>query len=193
MGAYDPVTDTKHCPKCDTRLGGTHFTRRKNHGKDPYSPYCRDCAHKSYRTWVAKNRPAKIEYLKKRRLLKQEEYRQYDAARWKRPEVKERRREVVRANRARYSSYAHARRAREVSAPGRFTSEDVARIRRAQGDKCAVCRCPLKGKGHLDHIQPLAKGGSNYPWNLQWLCKSCNPGKGDTDPLVYMQRKGFLL
>jgi 5-methylcytosine-specific restriction endonuclease McrA len=29
----------------------------------------------------------------------------------------------------------------------------------------------------IDHKLPLSRGGSNYPDNLQLLCKSCNDSK----------------
>lgn len=31
--------------------------------------------------------------------------------------------------------------------------------------------------GEVDHIVPLAKGGTNAPGNLQLLCKSCHGTK----------------
>jgi 5-methylcytosine-specific restriction endonuclease McrA len=74
----------------------------------------------------------------------------------------------------------HARRARKRSAPGSHTAADLQLIRHQQGDCCAAphCRRPLYGKGELDHILPLKRGGSNWPSNLQWLCHPCNNSKG---------------
>jgi 5-methylcytosine-specific restriction protein A len=30
---------------------------------------------------------------------------------------------------------------------------------------------------HLDHVIPLAQGGTNDPDNLQWLCAGCHSRK----------------
>jgi 5-methylcytosine-specific restriction endonuclease McrA len=39
----------------------------------------------------------------------------------------------------------------------------------------------------------MARGGSNWPSNLQLLCKSCNLSKGARDAEEFMREKGFLL
>ncbi len=85
------------------------------------------------------------------------------------------------------------RKAKIRSADGCFTVEEAARIRTMQKDGCAYCSTSLKGGGHLDHITPVAKGGSNWPSNLQWLCQRCNLSKGAKDPSDFARTKGLLL
>ena len=41
---------------------------------------------------------------------------------------------------------------------------------------CAECGQPAE---HLDHIQPIARGGTDHPSNLQALCARCNLAKGN--------------
>jgi hypothetical protein len=43
--------------------------------------------------------------------------------------------------------------------------------------KCAICKEKLKQKFEVDHIKPLASGGTNDIKNLQLLCKSCHKEK----------------
>lgn len=45
------------------------------------------------------------------------------------------------------------------------------------GGKCA--NCGKGGKLTIDHITPLASGGSNKLTNLRLLCPSCNQAKRD--------------
>ena len=50
-----------------------------------------------------------------------------------------------------------------------------------QGGLCAACGGPVQRQGHqshVDHIVPLASGGSGRFRNLQLLCRLCNQRKG---------------
>ncbi len=59
-------------------------------------------------------------------------------------------------------------------------AEEKAIWKRSEG-KCAICERPTDfDEGEIDHIIPLAKGGTNDFDNLQWLCLRCNRLKGHT-------------
>lgn len=86
------------------------------------------------------------------------------------------------------------RRARKRGAGGTHTAADLADIFRAQGGRCAYCRADLnKIKKHVDHIVPLARGGSNRRSNLQYLCQPCNQKKNWKDPNEFARSIGLLI
>jgi len=87
----------------------------------------------------------------------------------------------------------NTRRSRKLNADGFHTGADVAEIRKLQKDRCAYCRLKLGGKGHVDHIEPLARKGSNWRRNLQILCQPCNSSKHARDPIAFAQSLGKLL
>lgn len=76
------------------------------------------------------------------------------------------------------AEHRRARTERTILAGGKHTKADVAKIRAAQEDRCVYCGIHLNGKGHVDHIIPLSRKGSNGPENLQLLCSPCNLCKG---------------
>lgn len=82
-----------------------------------------------------------------------------------------------------------ARRARKAGAEGSHSAADIKAIRVRQNDRCANpgCAVDLMGRGSVDHIVALVNGGSNWPTNLQLLCKPCNSKKRSRDNDVFLE------
>lgn len=70
----------------------------------------------------------------------------------------------------------HRARARRMQAEGSWTKTEWDALCAFYGNRCLGC---LKTgvRLHVDHVVPLRKGGTNYIWNLQPLCHSCNSRK----------------
>lgn len=76
---------------------------------------------------------------------------------------------------------------------GRHTANDIQRILKMQRHKCAWCKTCIRSEYHVDHITPIALGGSNWPRNLQCLCPPCNLTKHARNPLEFARDEGRLL
>jgi 5-methylcytosine-specific restriction endonuclease McrA len=86
--------------------------------------------------------------------------------------------------------WAHTRRKRMG---GGVSAADEAEWRAKQKKVCHWCgkRC---AKGfHVDHIEPLARGGKHELRNLCIACPPCNRRKWDKDPIIFAQEIGKLL
>lgn len=92
---------------------------------------------------------------------------------------------------------AQRRRARLAGAGGSFTQAEVIDLLSKQKGRCAICTKKIaktgKNKFHIDHIEPISKGGSNFISNIQLACPSCNLRKSDKDPLKFAKENGKLL
>lgn len=66
-------------------------------------------------------------------------------------------------------------RAQRKKATGRFTNEEWSALCDKYGHQCLCCGCVCKPS--IDHIIPLARGGSNLIDNLQPICVRCNKWK----------------
>lgn len=105
-----------------------------------------------------------------------------------------RNREHARANKDVAVARAAAHKARRLQAEGFYTPHDIGLLFLRQRGRCAMWNCRVKlTKKHVDHIQPLSKGGTNWPRNLQLLCPTCNHRKHAKDPIVWAQENGRLL
>jgi hypothetical protein len=68
-------------------------------------------------------------------------------------------------------------------------TERIREVEERAGQRCEYCRMHQAIQGatfHVEHIFPIAAGGSDEPANLAWACPSCNLRKSDrltaTDP-----------
>jgi 5-methylcytosine-specific restriction endonuclease McrA len=117
--------------------------------------------------------------------------------------VRERNRKYREENRQRYIEHARAwreanpekvraakvrRRARKRNATGSFTAEDIKAIYKSQEGRCWWCQCEVGDTYHIDHIIPLARGGSNAANNLVIACPTCNLQKGAKMPHEFKGR-----
>lgn len=73
------------------------------------------------------------------------------------------------------------RRARERNAPGKASTAQILARWEYYGGMCWMCGAPAE---HIDHVKPLAKGGSNWPANLRPACAPCNLSKRDSWPFT---------
>lgn len=86
------------------------------------------------------------------------------------------------------------RRAKIAGSLGEHTAADLAEILDAQGNRCAYCKVDLRRvRKHVDHITPIARGGSNGRANLQYLCQPCNQTKNSKDPNDFARSLGLLI
>ncbi len=74
---------------------------------------------------------------------------------------------------------AARRRSRVQTNGGTFTRQQWLARLAYYGHRCAYCRAPVTERSaHIDHIIPIAHGGTSWPANLAPACQKCNLSKG---------------
>jgi 5-methylcytosine-specific restriction endonuclease McrA len=126
------------------------------------------------------------EYITKTELIKErrQQYRLKNKDR-----VREQMRRWYSANREIVKAFNVLRKVRLKNCSGTHTAEEIKDLFARQRGKCAACSTRLSSNYHVDHIMPLARGGSNSIENIQLLCPPCNLSKGAKDPYEWAQKK----
>jgi 5-methylcytosine-specific restriction endonuclease McrA len=65
---------------------------------------------------------------------------------------------------------------------GKLSQDIEMRLFAAQNGLCVCCGCNLGNNYHVDHIMPLALGGTNTDDNVQLLRAECNMRKAAKHP-----------
>jgi 5-methylcytosine-specific restriction endonuclease McrA len=176
----------KTCPRCGEEKPLEAFARNRSKasGRDSY---CTPCMVEKNREYKRRNPDQRRETSRRAVAAWKERNRDHyneSQRRWQ-----EANRDKVRAaNRRSYKRHAKSRsmvanarrRARKAAAAGAATATQIAARVAYYGARCWICRAPCKA---IDHVKPLAAGGSNWPANLRPICGACNSAKGDRWPL----------
>ena len=80
-------------------------------------------------------------------------------------------------NYIRHRASAHRRRAMMCGERGTYKPSDVRDQYERQRGRCYYCDARVGSDYHIDHVVPLARGGSNTADNLVVACPSCNLSK----------------
>lgn len=84
-------------------------------------------------------------------------------------------REYNRTHPAKVKASNLRQRAQRTAAPGYASPEQIAARIAYYGGRCAYCQTGVYEQ--LDHVIPIARGGSNWPANLRPACRRCNQSK----------------
>lgn len=143
---------------------------------------CVACKRINYNEWREKNRDKDRE-TKKHYYAKTRDKQISSARNW------------IAENPERHSAINRAVKSKRRGAEGQYTRHDIDALMSLQKQLCAepTCKKPIKDGYHVDHIMPLARGGTNWPKNLQLLCQKCNQSKHAKHPLDWAKEKGRLL
>lgn len=78
-------------------------------------------------------------------------------------------------------------RAAKLRGSGRATSKDLAALWKSQRGRCAMTgRRLTRENAHVDHIVAKARGGSDRPENLRWVCAQANLAKRDMSDAEFL-------
>lgn len=161
-------------PKMKTCKAGLH-----SYVPDPKRPGCHECARERQRAYNAAHREERNAYYRAYREANPEKCKAYEATHYAANRDKRKAKSAAyrAANPEAVSAVWHTRRARKLGIEGSFTAEEWRAIKGRQNGRCALCQaeCDLT----VDHIVPLARGGTNFADNIQGLCGTCNRSKGD--------------
>lgn len=200
----------KSCTKCGETKPASEFNKDSKR-RDGLHSHCRAC-HKSANAKLYAANPAKARAASAKWRAENPEKAKASKAKWEASNA-----ESIRVGKAKYhaankekfkatNAAWHAanpesrrireqnRRARKRAVGGKLSKGLAERLFSMQRGKCACgCKQPLGDDYHLDHIIPLALGGSNTDDNIQLLRSRCNIQKKDKHPVDFMRSRGFLL
>lgn len=184
----------KYCGGCSLTKQLSEFYKSKSK-KDGHESRCKECSKKAGKRKYEANKEIVNKRSVERQKANPEKHREaVEAWRKRNPEkCKEMDKRWREMNPEKVRLKSHKRRADKKKVGGKISSGLSDKLFALQKGKCACCGQPLGDNYHLDHIMPLALGGTNTDDNIQLLRQRCNSQKSAKHPVDFMQQRGFLL
>ena len=214
---------TKICTKCNCEKELTEFGKNKDSkdGLQYYCKQCRnsiakikrqnpDSNHKeilrkSYAKLKEKRLKEKAEYRESNRELLAKNQKEYYRANKedcieyqkkyrieKKDIIKEKHKEYMKKDFAKISKRNSSHKRRELVRNGDVTTIQLKELI-DRSKKCYWCEKKIGKLYHIDHVIPLASGGSHTIDNIVISCPSCNLRKSNKDPYQFALSVGKLL
>lgn len=171
----------------------------KKHRKDGLNPDCKPCNTRAAQDYAARGGAAfkarKQEYDKKRNAAMVEALRDYHARTY--PARRQAKIAYATAywkahpDKARATKRAYRHRRRSLERQG-VTGPELSAWCEAQVKQCYWCGSKCADSYHIDHYEPLSKGGKHELANLRIACPPCNYRKHAKDPLDFAREVGRL-
>ena len=206
-GAVDRYSDGA-CRPCKKARNAAYFQKNIEKLKESHRQWVQENKYKANaykRTWASKNAEriksySEMYYDKNRtRILDQQKSsvaRKLYAEYWrqKNPDkCLQYTKSWQQKNKSKVAEKWRRHKAKRRSIAGTPSPRIIERLIQYQRGLCACCGKELRNRYHLDHILPIALGGTSEDSNLQLLLPECNMKKGAKHPIAYMQSIGRLL
>lgn len=180
---------TKTCTKCNEIKDIDLFPNDKTK-KDGKRPQCKVCVAKDRKVYNEKNkeklRQYHKEYHKKNKDKLSEYHKDYlnnggrEVRKKYRQEKKEKIKQLKRHNNALR---------KQIIKQSELTGQEYSIWINEQIKICAYCGIDCSSEFHVDHIEPLVKGGEHTTSNFTIACPSCNTSKGSQSMLIFMAKQ----
>jgi 5-methylcytosine-specific restriction endonuclease McrA len=186
LEVVDHADGTRTCAECSTRLPLATGFHRDSRGPRGHRPTCKTCRVAKETQRYNIDPEASREKSRQRRVQNLEHVRALEAQYY----LKHREKRIESA-----IAHSHVRRAR-INGAAHDKGITVPQLRKRHGDECHYCGITLifgrfkagkrpKNLATLEHLKPIARGGTHTWDNCRLACWACNISKGARD---YPQR-----
>ena len=169
------MSPSKRCPRCgeEKPLDGFYVDRRTKTGR---TVYCKPCNRAIASNYKQKN--IDVVRQRSREAATTEEGRAKARARyWRNPEHY--RAKALRNKNLALAADAEARRRAKIRGAERIEKVDRLAIYDRDGGVCHICEKPVdRDEFHLDHLIPIARGGTHTVDNVAAAHRECNQRRG---------------
>lgn len=197
------------CTICGTvhPFTAEYFSRSKG-AKFGLHKACKVCLGAKHKVWRERNAEAQFEYHRQyyqanreRHLESKRQYREANREkvlestrrtyRKRRGKYLQDKKRYVAENREKLRTHWRNMRALRMNAPGKHTEQEIEQLYEDQEGRCGYCGITLHGEYQVEHIRPLARGGSNDIDNLVCACVECNQTKHTSTFEEWKARRGW--